>query len=80
MGLSISPDVFQEKMAKLFSDLPWVKVYLDDLLIFTKSGYKDHLKKVNMVLERLKSKNLAVNALKSHWALQEVDYLGFRLT
>jgi hypothetical protein len=28
----------------------------------------------------LRSKGLAVNALKSFWAVKEVDYLGFRLT
>lgn len=80
MGLSISPDIFQERMAKLFGDLPWVKVYIDDLLIFSDGSYKDHMRKVDKVLERLKSKNLAVNALKSFWAVREVDYLGFRLT
>ena len=80
MGLSISPDVFQEKMAKLFSDVPWIKVYLDDLLIFSNGSYQDHLRKVDQALTRLKSKNLAVNALKSYWAVREVDYLGFRLT
>ena len=80
MGLNISPDIFQEKMAKLFGDLPWIKVYLDDLLIFSNGSYKDHLKKVDQALARLKSKNLAVNALKSYWAVREVDYLGFRLT
>ena len=80
MGLSISPDTFQEKMSKLFGDSPWIKVYLDDLLIFSNGSYKDHLKKVDQALARLKSKNLAVNALKTYWAVQEVDYLGFRLT
>ncbi len=80
MGLSVSPDIFQEKMAKLFGDLPYVKVYLDDLLIFSNGSYKDHLKKVTAALERLKSKNLQVNALKSFWAVRKVDYLGFRLT
>jgi len=37
-------------------------------------------KKVEQVLDRLRSKNLAVNARKSFWAVKEVDYLGFRLT
>ena len=57
-----------------------MKIYLDDILVFNNGTYADHLKKVNQVLERLQSKNLAVNALKSFWAVDEVDYLGFRLT
>jgi hypothetical protein len=80
MGLNISPDLFQEKISKLFADMPYVRTYLDDLLIFSNGTYKDHLAKVDRVLQRLCSKNLAINALKSYWAVQEVDYLGFRLT
>lgn len=80
MGLSISPDLFQEWMSKLFADLDYMRVWIDDLLIFSNGSYEDHLQKVDTALQRLHSKNLAVNALKSYWAVQEVDYLGFRLT
>ena len=80
MGLNVSPDLFQERLSKLFADLQYMKVYLDDLLIFSNGSYEDHLAKVDEALRRLKSKNLAVNALKSFWAVEEVDYLGFRLT
>ena len=51
MGLSISPDFFQERMSKLFCDLPCMKVYLDDLLMFSNGSYKDHLKKIEVALE-----------------------------
>jgi len=80
MGLSISPDLFQAHMQMLLADLSFVKVYLDDVLIFRNGSYEDHMKKVTQVLMRLHSKNLAVNAKKSFWAVKEVDYLGFRLT
>jgi transposase InsO family protein len=80
MGLNISPDLFQEKMMKLFTQFPFVKVYMDDILIFSSGTYNDHLDKVAGVLQALKNKNLAINAEKSYWAVKEVDYLGFRLT
>ena len=80
MGLNISPDVFQQRMTQLFSDKPFVKAYLDDLLVFSNGSYEDHLKKVEEVLARLNSKGMQVNARKSFWAVDEVDYLGFRLT
>jgi len=80
MGLSISPDFFQAHMQRLLADLPFVKVYLDDVLIFGNGSYEDHLKKVTQVLMRLHSKNSAVNARKSFWAVKEADCLGFRLT
>jgi hypothetical protein len=53
---------------------------MDDILIFTKGTYGEHLKQVDEALERIRSKNMAVNALKSFWVVDEVDYLGFRLT
>ena len=28
MGLNVSPDLFQEKMSKLFADLPYVRAYI----------------------------------------------------
>ena len=35
MGLSNSPDIFQEKMNEVFSGLEYVRAYIDDLLILT---------------------------------------------
>ena len=36
MGISGSPDFFQEKMSDLMRTLDYVRVYIDDLLIITK--------------------------------------------
>jgi hypothetical protein len=42
MGLSTSPDVFQEKMSELMSGLEFAWAYLDDLLIYQqKKGLKN---------------------------------------
>ena len=38
MGLSNSPDIFQENMSKLFSDLEFVREYIDDLYITAFTG------------------------------------------
>jgi transposase InsO family protein len=80
MGLSISPDWFQERMTELFQDLPFVKCYLDDILIFSDGTFEDHMAKLSVVLERLQQKGLQVNGSKSFWAVKEVEYLGFILT
>ena len=47
------------------SDLEFVRAYIDDLLILTKSNFKDHLQKLSIVLHRLKNAGLKVNA-KNH--------------
>ena len=50
MGLKVATDVFQNVMMELLGDLPFVQVYLDDLLITTSDNYNDHINKVDMVL------------------------------
>ena len=49
MGVSGSPDIFQEKMSGLMEDLVNVMTYLDDLLIITKSSFDEHLTQVGTV-------------------------------
>lgn len=80
MGLNISPDLFHGKVSTIFADMQGVRSYMDDLLVWSNGSYEEHLEKLDEVLNRLQSKDLAVNALKSYWAVEEVDYLGFRLT
>ena len=70
MGLKISADVFQREMSKLFEDLSYVLVYIDDLLIVTKGSYEDHLEKLKETFRRLKLKGVQLNAKKKPSLLQ----------
>ena len=80
MGLSNSPDIFQENMSNLFRDLEFVREYIDDLLITTNRLLQDHLEKVEQVLKRLRKTGLKVNANKSKFCRAEVEYLGYLIT
>ena len=80
MGLSNSPDIFQEKMSDLMQGLEFVRAYIDDLLVFTKGSFEDHLGKLDLVLERLSNAGLKVNAKKSFFARGELEYLGYWIT
>jgi RNase H-like domain found in reverse transcriptase/Reverse transcriptase (RNA-dependent DNA polymerase) len=80
MGLCNSPDVFQEKMSNLMSDLDFVRAYIDDLLILTKNSFHDHLQKLSNVLNRLQKAGLKVNAKKSFFAREQLEYLGYWIT
>jgi hypothetical protein len=42
MGLCNSPDIFQERMYKIFSDLEYLCVYIDDLLVTSCSTFEEH--------------------------------------
>jgi hypothetical protein len=80
MGLCNSPDIFQEKMNELFSDMDTIRAYIDDLLIITSKSYEHHLGKIDDVLKRLKDAGLKVNLTKSFFGKQELEYLGYWIT
>ena len=80
MGLKTAPDIFQEIMVNLLGDLPYVQVYIDDVLILTDGSYADHLRKVRTVLDRLEKANFRARVNKCMFASQETEYLGYYLT
>jgi hypothetical protein len=80
MGIKNSPDIFQGIINNVFSGLPNVKAYLDDILITSDGTYADHLKQVQEVLERLSQYSLVVNIKKSFFAVSEIEYLGYWIT
>ena len=81
MGLSISPDIFQEKMSELMSGLEFARAYLDDLLIIsTETGFDMHLTKLEQVLTRLQQAGLKINAVKSFFARTNLEYLGYNIS
>ena len=64
MGLSISADVFQREMTKLFDGLDFVMVYIDDILVVTKGDYDNHLNKLRTVLQKMLDKGMQLEAKK----------------
>ena len=80
MGLCNSPDIFQEHMFELFSDLEFVQAYIDDLLVMSCSTFEEHLEWLEKVLSQFSEAGLKVNANKSHFAKFEIEYLGYWIT
>jgi hypothetical protein len=80
MGLCNSPDIFQEKMFKLFDGLEFVRTNINGLLCLTKGSFKDPLEKLKRVLYRLREAGLKVNGNKSFFAKTELEYLGYWIT
>ena len=77
MGLCNSPDIFQEKMSELMFGLEFARAYLDDLLVVSKDTFESHLKHLEEVFTRLASAGLKINASKSHFCCDELEYLGY---
>ena len=70
-----SPATFQTIINDIFHDMPAVIVYIDDILIFTKTE-EGHDEIVMEVLHRLKENNLFVKPEKYFFKVQEVEMLG----
>jgi hypothetical protein len=47
MGFAGLADIFQAEMGNLMATLEYVRVYIDDLLVITKSSHDDHLGKLD---------------------------------
>ena len=80
MGLCNSPDIFQEKMSSLMDGLEFVRAYIDDLLVISKSTWYDHLEKLVEVFKRLDQAGLKINAAKSFFGRSALEYLGYWIT
>ena len=68
-----SPEIFQEKMSELFIGLDTVRVYIDDLLLVTKSSWTEHLYILEEMFTRLQKAGIKVNASKSCFGAHKFD-------
>lgn len=78
-GLVSAPSTFQRVMIDLLRHLSFVKVYLDDIPIHSKS-HEEHLSHLQEVLDILRKNNAEVNFEKSVFCSDRVKYLGHIIT
>ena len=77
MGVCNSPYIFQENISELFDGFGMVCAYIYDVLVINKNNFKDHLKDLDKVLQRLAEAGLKVNTEKSFFRRIETEYIGF---
>jgi hypothetical protein len=80
MGISQSPDIAQEVMEDLFRQYAEVDIYIDDIGVFARNDWMEHLASLKQILTVLERNNFTVNPLKCEWGVQETDWLGYWLT
>lgn len=84
-GLTNAPSVFQRLMQRVLQGLnpdegpDFVSVYIDDVLVFSRS-LSDHLRHLQLVMERIRSAGLKLKPSKCHFIRTEVEYLGHIIT
>ena len=79
MGLLGCPASFQRLVELAMSGLINVIVYIDDLLLHSKS-HAEHLMQLEELFNRLRTAGLKVNLAKCSFGATNVNYLGYRLT
>jgi hypothetical protein len=51
MGLSVSPDIYQEKMSAIFSYMENVICFIDDIALITSGSFENHLTQLDEILQ-----------------------------
>ena len=78
-GLKNSGATFQRLMHKVLDGLSYVFVYLDDILIFSKS-MEEHEMHLDAVLRRLHESHLVLRSEKCIFGVKEIEFLGHLVT
>ena len=78
-GLRNAAQSFQMLMDEVLRGLPFVFVYIDDVLIFSKST-TEHMEHLKIVFERFQEYGIVVNQDKCSFGKSEIDFLGFRIS
>ena len=78
-GLKNAAQTFQRLMDSVLRDLPFLFVYLDDILIASASR-TEHLSHLRTLFERLSMHGLIINPAKCQFSLTTIDFLGHRVT
>ena len=78
-GIATAPAHFQRVMESLLKDLPYVSIYLDDILV-TGRTQAEHLRNLDEVLTRLNEAGMRLKKDKCVFMMSAVEYLGHRIT
>ena len=78
-GLRNAGATFQRMMDDLLGDLPFCVAYIDDILVFS-STPAEHMHHLKIILSRLQSAGLVLRHDKCKFGLNEVDFLGHRIS
>ncbi|UYV67951.1 hypothetical protein LAZ67_5002588, partial [Cordylochernes scorpioides] len=77
-GVAVAPNKVQRLMDNIFADIPGVACYIDDILVSGRDA-NEHKAKLELVFKRLEDKGLKLNKNKCRFAVDSVEYLGFRI-
>lgn len=78
-GINVAPEVFQRTLQEILNSCEGCVNYIDDVLIYGKTKEELH-KNTDKVLDQLKANSLTLNHEKCEYELEEVTFLGCKIT
>src|SRR6185312_2071729 len=76
LGLKNAPALFQRKMQNVFNEnQEFILVYIDDLLIFSKS-YKEHIAHLETFFREVEQHGLILSKKKMEICKEKINFLG----
>jgi hypothetical protein len=77
-GIKNSPANHNRLIASILDHLPFVKIYFDDITIFSKE-FEEHIDHIRQELTIMREVNLKLNSEKCAWAVKKIKILGYIL-
>lgn len=78
-GLKNAAQAFQRLMDGILRDIDFTFVYVDDILVASHS-HEEHLNHLRQVFHLLSANGLVINRTKCMFGVNELDFLGHRVT
>jgi hypothetical protein len=78
-GLHNARNTFQRMMDRVASGMPFVFVYLDDIIVSSRD-VQSHVRHLHLLFKRLRDQGLVINGEKCKFGAQELDFLGHRVS
>ena len=78
-GLKNAAQAFQRLMDVVGQDLDFIFIYLDDILVFSRSRHEHH-DHIRQLLRRLDEHGLVINIAKCQFGRTNIDFLGHRIS
>ena len=78
-GLKNTAQAFRRLMDTVLQDMSFTFVYLDDILVFSRSQ-REHLAHLRQVFERLREYGLVISHAKCKFGEREIDFLGHHIS
>lgn len=78
-GLKNASQTFQRFINNVFQGMDFVFSYVDDILVASETQ-EQHRTHLQLVFEKLQAAGIQVNAAKCNFGVEEVNFLGFRIS